>query len=137
MPFKHSFNCENREISFSISISISDTHLFPIIFNTLFKLRRAKELGVNHLINYKQIPGWEKEVIEITNGIGVDHVVEVVGGSHINRSMDVVALDGTISIIGLIGGLTGDINTRRKLFGNETMCDRSRTPDVSKPNNGD
>ncbi|MBB6498799.1 zinc-dependent alcohol dehydrogenase family protein [Pedobacter cryoconitis] len=90
------------------------------------KLALAKQLGVSHLINYKQIPDWEKDVMQITNGIGVDHVVEVVGGSHINKSMDVIALDGTISVIGLIGGLSGDINTSKimtkqiKLQGIET-----------------
>lgn len=77
------------------------------------KLQLAKQLGINHLINYKQVPDWEKEVLNITNGLGVDHVVEVVGGDHINRSIEVVAMDGTISIIGLIGGSRGNINTVR------------------------
>ncbi|MGY0035734.1 zinc-dependent alcohol dehydrogenase family protein [Pedobacter sp. NJ-S-72] len=77
------------------------------------KLALAKQLGVNHLINYKQVPNWEKDVMQITNGKGVDQVIEVVGGNHINKSMEVVALDGTISIIGLIGGLSGDINTSK------------------------
>ncbi|SHM14322.1 zinc-dependent alcohol dehydrogenase family protein [Mucilaginibacter sp. OK098] len=75
------------------------------------KLQRAKQMGVNHLINYKQFPNWEDEVLNITNGRGVDHVVEVVGSDHINKSIDAVALDGTISIIGLINGLKGNINT--------------------------
>lgn len=77
------------------------------------KLQLAKQLGINHLINYKQVPDWEKEVLNITNGQGVDHVVEVVGGDHINRSIEVVAMDGTISVIGLIGGSRGNINTVR------------------------
>ncbi len=70
-------------------------------------------MGVHHVINYKQIPDRENNVMEITNGIGADHVVEVVGGSHINKSIDAVAVDGTISVIGLIGGLSGEVNTRK------------------------
>lgn len=77
------------------------------------KLQLAKQLGINHLINYKKVPDWEKEVLNITDGLGVDHVVEVVGGDHINRSIEVVAMDGTISVIGLIGGSRGNINTVR------------------------
>jgi NADPH:quinone reductase-like Zn-dependent oxidoreductase len=77
------------------------------------KLQLAKQLGISHLINYRQVPNWEKEVLNITNGRGVDHVVEVVGGDHINRSIEVVATDGTISVIGLIGGSRGNINTVR------------------------
>ncbi len=77
------------------------------------KLQLASQMGVNHLINYKRLPNWEDEVMNITNGLGVDHVVEVVGGDHINKSIDAVALDGTISIIGLINGFTGNINTAK------------------------
>ena len=119
---------ENREIKAGNTVLIQGTggvSLFAIQFAQVAgaevillsssdeKLQRAKKMGVKHLINYKRIPDWEKEVMEITNGVGVDHVVEVVGGSHINRSMDVVTLDGTISIIGLIDGLNGNINTRQ------------------------
>lgn len=77
------------------------------------KLQLAKELGVHHLINYNKTPDWEKSVLDITNGTGADHIVEIVGSSHINRSIEAVALDGTISIIGLIGGLQGNINTAK------------------------
>jgi len=75
------------------------------------KLERAKKLGINHLINYKSVPQWENEVIKITNGIGAKHIVEVVGSDHINKSIEAVALDGTISVIGIMNGLTGNINT--------------------------
>jgi len=73
------------------------------------KLERAKKLGVNHLINYKSVPQWENEVMKITNGIGAKHIVEVVGSDHINKSIEAVALDGTISVIGIMNGLTGNI----------------------------
>ena len=77
------------------------------------KLLRAKSMGISHLINYRSLPDWEKHVLDITNGAGVDHVVEVVGSDHINKSIEVVALDGTISLIGLINGLSGNINTAK------------------------
>lgn len=75
------------------------------------KLERAKKMGAQHLINYKSVPLWENEVIEITNGLGANHIVEVVGSDHINKSINAVALDGTISVIGIMNGLTGNINT--------------------------
>ncbi|WP_259068607.1 zinc-dependent alcohol dehydrogenase family protein [Mucilaginibacter sp. X4EP1] len=77
------------------------------------KLQMVGQMGVNHLINYKRFPNWEDRIMDITNGLGVDHVVEVVGGDHINKSIDAVALDGTISIIGLINGFKGNINTAK------------------------
>lgn len=75
------------------------------------KLERAKALGASALINYKKFPDWEKQVLEITGGKGVDHVVETIGGGNLNRSLDAVKLSGTISFIGLIAGLSAPINT--------------------------
>jgi NADPH:quinone reductase-like Zn-dependent oxidoreductase len=77
------------------------------------KLRLARQLGVTSLINYKKQPEWEVDVLNLTNGKGVDHIVEVVGGDHINKSIEAVAMDGTISVIGLINGLTGNLNTTK------------------------
>ena len=77
------------------------------------KLHMASQMGVNHLINYKRLPDWQDEVLNITDGKGADHIVEVVGGDNINKSIDAVALGGMISVIGLINGLTGNINTAR------------------------
>lgn len=44
------------------------------------KLAKAKALGAYATINYKTTPDWEVEVLKITKGRGVDHVVEVGGG---------------------------------------------------------
>lgn len=41
------------------------------------KLKIAKKLGAKHLINYRTTPDWDEEVLKITNGRGVDHVLEV------------------------------------------------------------
>lgn len=75
------------------------------------KLDRAKGLGAWATINYKTFPAWEEKVIELTAGVGVDHVVEVVGGENLNRSLDAVKISGTISFIGLIAGMSAPVNT--------------------------
>ncbi len=41
------------------------------------KLERARELGADHTINYETSPDWDQEVLKLTNGRGVDYVVEV------------------------------------------------------------
>jgi NADPH:quinone reductase-like Zn-dependent oxidoreductase len=73
------------------------------------KLERARQIGISQLINYKKIPNWEKAVLDLTGGKGVDHVVEVVGGGNINRSIAALASNGVISQIGVIDGLKGEI----------------------------
>ena len=75
------------------------------------KLEKVKELGASATINYKKFPNWDEEVVELTNGKGVDHVIEVVGGENLNLSLSAVKLSGTISFIGLLAGLSAPINT--------------------------
>jgi NADPH:quinone reductase-like Zn-dependent oxidoreductase len=75
------------------------------------KLERLHRLGADHLINYRKYPGWEKLVLDITGGRGVDHVAEVAGAENINRSIEVTAMGGTIAVIGLMNGFKGLINT--------------------------
>jgi NADPH:quinone reductase-like Zn-dependent oxidoreductase len=41
------------------------------------KLKIAQKLGAKHLINYKNTPEWDEEVLRLTGGRGVDHVIEV------------------------------------------------------------
>ena len=75
------------------------------------KLEKAKDLGADSTINYKTFPNWDEKVLELTDGKGVDHVIEVVGGENLNRSLNAVKLSGSISFIGLLAGLSAPINT--------------------------
>ncbi|SJL13259.1 related to Alcohol dehydrogenase [Armillaria ostoyae] len=40
------------------------------------KLAIAKKLGATHTINYNTTPDWDKEVLRLTDGRGVDHILE-------------------------------------------------------------
>lgn len=75
------------------------------------KLARARELGATDVLNYSRIPEWDGEVLARTNGRGVDHVIEVVGGENLNRSLRAVRVSGTISFIGLLAGMAAAIET--------------------------
>ncbi|RVB04276.1 zinc-binding dehydrogenase, partial [Mesorhizobium sp. M7A.F.Ca.CA.004.02.1.1] len=39
------------------------------------------------------------------NGLGVNHVLEMVGGDNARRSLNALAADGRLSIIGLLGAM--------------------------------
>ena len=73
------------------------------------KLARAKPLGADHLINYKTTPDWAKAAREIA-GRGLDHVVEVGGGSTLEQSIRAVRPSAFIGLIGVLGGGTGAVN---------------------------
>ena len=68
------------------------------------KLERGRELGADHLVNYRAAPDWDKAVLEITVGRGVDLVVETVGGPSFARSLNAVAMGGTVFTVGFIAG---------------------------------
>jgi len=69
------------------------------------KLERAKTLGADHLINYKNTPNWEEEVLKITTGQGVDNVLEVGGAGTFEKSVASAKVNGTVSVIGILSGL--------------------------------
>ena len=74
------------------------------------KLQRAKALGASDTINYKATPDWEKAVMALTDGRGVDHVVEVGGAGTLPKSLRCVRRGGEVSVIGLLTGRGGEIN---------------------------
>lgn len=69
------------------------------------KLARAKALGADHIINYKTQPNWDEQVLKITNGQGVDNVLEVGGAGTFEKSSACVKPNGTVSVIGILTGL--------------------------------
>jgi len=66
------------------------------------KLRRAKELGAWQTINYKDNPEWEQQVLALTNGVGVDHTVEVGGPGTLNKSIMATRHAGSVGLIGVL-----------------------------------
>lgn len=62
------------------------------------------ELGATKGVNYKT-GDWVEAVLEATGGRGVDCVVDLVGGGdYFNRNLDVLAKDGRVAVLGLLGG---------------------------------
>ncbi|MDD9271564.1 NAD(P)-dependent alcohol dehydrogenase [Paenibacillus sp. GCM10023248] len=68
------------------------------------KLERVKMLGADAGINYRQSPDWDKAVINLTNGLGADHIVDLGGAVTLNRSISALRVGGQISIVGVLSG---------------------------------
>ncbi|KDQ55973.1 hypothetical protein JAAARDRAFT_133127 [Jaapia argillacea MUCL 33604] len=68
------------------------------------KLKIAEKLGAKYLINYRKTPDWDQEVLKITNGRGVDHIVEVGGPGTLPKSLNAVRHGGHINMIGFVSG---------------------------------
>ncbi len=69
------------------------------------KLARAKALGADGCINYRTHTEWEREVLRLTDGRGVDHVVDVGGSGTLAHSIGSVAVGGRVAMIGVLTGV--------------------------------
>ncbi|KAF2655325.1 hypothetical protein K491DRAFT_693070 [Lophiostoma macrostomum CBS 122681] len=66
------------------------------------KLAIVKQLGARHVINYRTTPDWDQDVLRLTEGKGVDHVVEVGGAATIQKSVNCTRKGGLVSVIGVL-----------------------------------
>ena len=67
------------------------------------KLERARALGgVWQTINYRENPDWEQAALDMTDGRGVDHVVEVGGPGTLQKSIAATRVAGSVSLIGVL-----------------------------------
>jgi NADPH:quinone reductase len=73
------------------------------------KCRACEELGAERAINYKT-EDFAAVVKELTNGKGVDVVLDMVGGDYLPREIDCLADDGRIAIIALLGGAKANVD---------------------------
>ncbi|RNF39787.1 zinc-dependent alcohol dehydrogenase family protein [Planococcus salinus] len=74
------------------------------------KAEKVKLLGASDVINYKELPEWNEELARVTDGNGVNYILEVVGGTNINRSINALALQGQIFIIGFLESKTAEVD---------------------------
>jgi NADPH:quinone reductase-like Zn-dependent oxidoreductase len=72
------------------------------------KAQRLKELGADHVLNYREDANWGETAKKITGGGGVHHVLEVGGPNTMTQSLKAIARDGIITIIGFLGGVRGE-----------------------------
>jgi NADPH:quinone reductase-like Zn-dependent oxidoreductase len=75
------------------------------------KLARLKALGADHLINYKTTEAWGAKALELTGGVGVDHVVEIGGAGTLDQSMIAAKVGGHVALIGVLAGFAGPVMT--------------------------
>jgi NADPH:quinone reductase-like Zn-dependent oxidoreductase len=68
------------------------------------KIDKLRKLGADETINYKSRPEWGKEARTLTEGRGVDLVVEVGGAGTLNESLRAVRIGGMLAMIGVLAG---------------------------------
>lgn len=84
------------------------------------KIARARALGADETINYREHPDWETRVLELTGGRGVDHVVELGGSGTLEKSCTAARTGGNVWLIGVLTGFAAKVNPLPILF--RSLC---------------
>jgi NADPH2:quinone reductase len=78
------------------------------------KARACEALGARRAINYRS-QDFVEVIKELTGGMGVNLILDIMGGSYLPRNLAALAVDGRLVQIGLMGGETASIDLRRVL----------------------
>ncbi|GAA2739569.1 NAD(P)H-quinone oxidoreductase [Kitasatospora cinereorecta] len=73
------------------------------------KLARCAELGADVGIDYRE-QDFVEAVREATGGAGVDVILDIMGAKYLQRNVDALAVNGRLVIIGLQGGVKGELD---------------------------
>ncbi|RMO60948.1 hypothetical protein ALQ38_100111 [Pseudomonas marginalis pv. marginalis] len=84
-------------------------------------LHAVKRLGAVAGINYRTSPNWADDVLKLTDGKGVDVLLDVAGGSGINQSVAATKASGRIAQIGFLTGQTVELNLMPLIFRQTTL----------------
>ncbi|MGW7423351.1 NAD(P)H-quinone oxidoreductase [Streptomyces sp. NPDC054813] len=73
------------------------------------KLDFCAELGADILVNYRD-QDFVTEVRQATDGAGADVILDNMGASYLDRNVRALAVNGRLAIIGMQGGVQGELN---------------------------
>lgn len=76
------------------------------------KAEAVRSLGADHVINYRE-QAFEKAVLELSGGRGVDVILDMVGGDYVERNWKAAAVEGRICQIATLNGVSETVNFSR------------------------
>ncbi|HEY1842005.1 MAG TPA: NAD(P)H-quinone oxidoreductase [Mycobacterium sp.] len=78
------------------------------------KLESCRELGADITVNYHD-EDFVARIRDATDGSGADVILDIMGAAYLDRNIDALATDGQLVIIGMQGGVTGELNIGKLL----------------------
>jgi len=91
------------------------------------KVQACEALGARRAINYRT-EDFVDVVRDVTGGRGVDLILDIMGGSYVNRNLAALAVDGRLVQIGLMGGESASVDLRRVLGRRLTLTGSTLRP---------
>lgn len=81
------------------------------------KAEKLQALGVQHVVNYREVPLWMDQVRQLSDGNGVDHVIEVVGGD-LTQTLQAMRVNAHLAIVGSLSRQPIQFSTLPAVLGN-------------------
>jgi NADPH2:quinone reductase len=95
------------------------------------KCRACERLGAEKAINYRTVD-FVQVVRDLTDGRGVDLILDIVGGPYVSRNLAALAMDGRLVVIGFMAGEPAATIDLRRILGRRLTVTgsalRPRTP---------
>ncbi|MEZ0364972.1 NAD(P)H-quinone oxidoreductase [Mycobacterium sp. pUA109] len=73
------------------------------------KLELCRELGAEVTIAYRD-EDFVARIQDVTDGAGADVILDIMGAAYLDRNIDALAADGQLVVIGMQGGVKGELN---------------------------
>ena len=77
---------------------------FAITSSSNEKLARARDMGADYTVNYRERPDWSAALVEQTGGRGADVVVDTLGFPALGETVAATAVNGRIGTLGALSG---------------------------------
>ena len=94
------------------------------------KCLAVEKIGASKCINYKTMK-FEDEIIKLTNGKGVDVILDMVAGSYVPRNLKCLSSDGRLIIIAVQGGIKDEVNFANIMIKRQTITGSTLRPQSS------
>jgi NADPH2:quinone reductase len=100
---------------------------------TAEKLQVCLDIGADAAVSYHG--AWDEEIRRLTDGRGVDLILDSQAGPYTNRELDLLTFDGRLVLIATHLGVNADINLRQIVHRRLTLAGstlRTRTPEYKQ-----
>jgi NADPH:quinone reductase-like Zn-dependent oxidoreductase len=89
-----------------LALQLASAHGAKVIVSSSSdeKLARARQMGAWQTINYREHADWDRVALELTDGAGLDHILELGGPDTYTRSLNAIGYGGRIAQIGVLSG---------------------------------
>lgn len=91
------------------------------------KVRFCEELGAEKAINYRE-QDFVEEIKSITDGAGVDVILDIVGGDYLPRNIRLLRVGGRLLQVSLMGGSKGELDLGRVMRNRLTVTGSTLRP---------